>query len=170
MCGKNGDDSADCHTDGPYCQHGKVECMVNEVQACSKHITHGWTEYLPFVVCMEEAFDDIKSNKTSIDNATKACGKSTYVDADEVLKCYNGDTGASLQIANAKLTIAHPGVPWVTLTNKSGTPMVLDVPNPPVPDDFLLRYICDAWVFNGGTRSANHGCSDSVSGVEVVTM
>eukprot|EP00747_Dinoflagellata_sp_TGD_P194424 gnl/TRDRNA2_/TRDRNA2_61800_c0_seq1.p1 gnl/TRDRNA2_/TRDRNA2_61800_c0~~gnl/TRDRNA2_/TRDRNA2_61800_c0_seq1.p1 ORF type:complete len:145 (-),score=19.41 gnl/TRDRNA2_/TRDRNA2_61800_c0_seq1:19-453(-) len=144
--------------------------MVNQVMACSKHITHGWSEYVPFVVCMEEAFEEISSNKTSIEDATKSCGKSTYVDADEVLKCYNGDMGATLQMDNAKLSIAHPGVPWVTLTNKSGSPMVLEVPPSPVPNNVLIRYICDAWVFNGGTKNAISACASDDSVTEVVTM
>lgn len=160
-CGANSTHPEECYQDGPYCQHGKAECIVNAIMACSKRVAgHRWIEYMPFVVCMETAYTNISTavsnphdwcqdNVTAIDHAINACAVEADLDAEGILTCY-WEEAAEVQAEMARATPVHTGVPWVTIENKSGIPLVSDADNA----SSLLRALCDAWQYNGGSNMA----------------
>lgn len=164
-CGAKGtENDTACFADGPYCQHGKAECVVNTIQACSKKDEDDWSDYLPFVVCIEENYqsiaDSVKSgleaNDTAINATVKACiPASNGLDAEEVLACYKTQY-AEVNKESAKNTPFHLGVPYVRITNKSGESFQLAIPDT-ITEDFLLNAVCDAWKYNGG--ESNEACT-----------
>lgn len=141
----------------PFCQHGELECLVNAIGACAKHITDGdWTRYGPVVTCLEDYYEKLsaKRDDAAIQAAVQACtSKWTLPDKDKLMGCYQDDmqSGEQLQAA-AKETPVHPGVPYVRLKNKDGNWEELSFGD--VGDDVLLKKICAAWKYNNGAASA----------------
>jgi len=155
---------------GPVCQHGAAECAVNLLQMCGKSVISDWTKYTPFAVCLESKYATIESSVTSgldpnmsvINLTVEECANQTHfgrdkvtLGSDAVIECFtNSTTNSALQIEAAKATPPHPDVPFVQVTNKTGS-FVLDLSN-----TTLLQAICAAWQYNGGVLGAVKGCAD----------
>jgi len=162
-CGAASGKAEECYEDGPYCQHGKAECVVNTILSCSQATTNNdFSKYVPFSVCMESAYRNISNSVANVHKWCDAddrgainftvtnCSESTGLNADDILKCY-WEEYSKEQAKNARETPVHPSVPYVTITNKSGVAHVLKVPDNVDQDPgLLLRAVCAAWSYNGG--------------------
>jgi len=144
-----------CFSSGKvYCQHGAVECAVNAMGACAKHVTDAdWTQYAPVVSCLEDYYDKIneEDNSTiinaSIHNCTPGWPSSK---TDELLACYYTEA-VEQQAAMAKETPLHSGVPFVRMKNKTGEWVELEVGG--AADPVFLGLVCIGWKQNGGSDS-----------------
>lgn len=124
----------DCYTGAVVAQHGEDERAANFIEACVVHLNPDWHTYWPFVQCFEA------------DGATaESCAKSAGLDYAAIQKCATGPEGKAVEMAFAKATPDHPGVPYLVIDT---TP--LDFPST------LLRTVCNAYT---GTKPA--GCSSA---------
>lgn len=142
---------ASCFTGTVHCQHGGAECAVNAIQACSLDLTgFKWKQYLPFVVCMEDAYSSIQAaeNYTVINETVQACAPTADFSA-EVLQCFYTKKNYWLE-EMAKRTIPHETVPYVRVMNNTGEWFRLEIPERGVDDHVLVQAVCDAWAYNGG--------------------
>eukprot|EP00929_Paragymnodinium_shiwhaense_P058294 TRINITY_DN29180_c0_g1_i1.p1 TRINITY_DN29180_c0_g1~~TRINITY_DN29180_c0_g1_i1.p1 ORF type:complete len:232 (+),score=20.57 TRINITY_DN29180_c0_g1_i1:322-1017(+) len=169
-CGRGTSQPEACYQDGPYCQHGEAECVVNALQACAKNVTKSYVDYVPFAACMHDKYDVVReavpdvhdwrheSEIPAITAAVTKCSDSTGLDADDILECYWERRG-KVHLQQAKATPVHPSVPYVTIVNKTGVETVVNLPDDMSEDPtFLLRLVCSAWQFNGGSNSVT-ACS-----------
>ncbi|XP_053491594.1 gamma-interferon-inducible lysosomal thiol reductase [Ictalurus furcatus] len=92
------------------CQHGKLECQANMIEACILNVT-GHAAF-PVIYCMESSSDVI--------NAAQPCLQlyAPSVEWGTVESCMRGSLGHRLMHENALKTQAlrpqHTHVPWVT--------------------------------------------------------
>lgn len=144
---------ADCFTGDVVTQHGEQEYEFNKLQACAQFVISGqvgdwpadasesWAKrYWPFVACTEKNF-----GRGTTEATAKTCAGTAGMDADAVLKCYNGADGDAAILSAAKQTVDHPGTPTIDVAGK-----MIDSPSA------VVSKVCDAIT---GTKPA--GCSRS---------
>lgn len=165
-------DSANCYKDGPYCQHGKWECVVSTLQACAKktaldHSHSTYMDYVPFVICLQAQFDEIASSPVQDANQTIARSVRQCADsglATKVLRCYGTDMAALQQIHMAQHTYYSKALgldqsfPILEIASEMKWDGYFLSTYDLLPYDFLLSKVCDAWESNGGSRSVVHEC------------
>lgn len=127
---------ADCFTGNIVAQHGETEEAINIIEACAIKLNPSWKTHWPFFQCMEEKYDV---------HAVEVCASRASIDSKTISECANGPQGKAAEVAIAKATPDHPGVPYILINGK-----VLDNPST------LLKAICDAY-----TGPKPPGCSHS---------
>eukprot|EP00747_Dinoflagellata_sp_TGD_P209770 gnl/TRDRNA2_/TRDRNA2_83144_c0_seq1.p1 gnl/TRDRNA2_/TRDRNA2_83144_c0~~gnl/TRDRNA2_/TRDRNA2_83144_c0_seq1.p1 ORF type:complete len:325 (+),score=40.31 gnl/TRDRNA2_/TRDRNA2_83144_c0_seq1:36-1010(+) len=170
-CGKESANPPEgCFHQGPFCQHGKVECHVNLVQGCAKTLEPNYLRHMPFVLCIERAYDSIAGAVSETDASARtvaaidSCSAATGIDEAAVKQCMsNPATAHAVNEAMAKATPSHPGTPHILLTNTSGVAFALPDPDSiPTADEqiFFLRAVCNAHKYNQ-VNCKNPPCASS---------
>ncbi|CAE7705221.1 ifi30 [Symbiodinium sp. CCMP2592] len=131
-CGLGGQPFADCYSPGHVrCQHGSVECVANQLEACAK--MKDAERYWPISRCIETAFFTGKlrtgtSGPQEVHDVAASCGLA----AETFDFC--ASQGHEAVVAMAKSTPPHPGVPYVLVNG-----VVLSETKD------LLKTICEAY-------------------------
>lgn len=94
------------------CQHGTKECDANKMITCSQKKITDAESSTRFLFCSVEK---LKQN-TAVRDTVVACAADSAVSTN-IINCYTGSEGNSLQAAVATATITHSYVPWVTDAN-----------------------------------------------------
>lgn len=111
-CGHGADEPLpeDCFMKPLICEHGELECQGNRYLACAKSIVgaSAFMKYMPFVTCLEAAYERLSSE------VAMSCAVETGIDKDALSACYAGPEGDKAVIEQARFTDSHPlGVPCV---------------------------------------------------------
>mmetsp|Transcript_15322 Transcript_15322/g.34809 ORF Transcript_15322/g.34809 Transcript_15322/m.34809 type:complete len:267 (-) Transcript_15322:41-841(-) len=114
---------SDCFSGAKVCQHGGIECTANRYLACATTTAAspapaGYPAYMPFVTCMEAAYDKQTSTE-DLDSLARSCAEATSIDFGKIQSCFAGAAGDEAQIDQAKATPSHPGVPYVVVNGKA---------------------------------------------------
>lgn len=113
------------------CQHGKVECEVNLIEACALHMLSHPMQFMPLIHCIE--------SNPSLANAKK-CADQLKIEWDSIENCYNGTQGNHLQHEIAEKTDAlnppHKYVPWLVGNGKHTEDLQDQMM------DNLLKWVC----------------------------
>uniref|UniRef100_A0A7N0VIC0 Gamma-interferon-inducible lysosomal thiol reductase n=1 Tax=Kalanchoe fedtschenkoi TaxID=63787 RepID=A0A7N0VIC0_KALFE len=115
------------------CQHGKWECVLNKVEACSIDALPSPKKQFDFIYCVEDFVYKYQYSEWA------QCFNKVGVDPKPIMDCYNSQRGEELILKYAAETGAlqppHKYVPWVTVNGK------------PLYDDYqnFLAYICKAY-------------------------
>lgn len=142
--------------DGTYsfsCQHGANECAANLVMACAMNFHANYTDYMPFVACMEDSSAPV--------NAGSKCAQSAGWDYSEIESCTTSALGNKLMhaIADATegLSPAHQWTPWVVMNGKPLSQSQLD--------QHLVKLVCDAYTGSNKPPACNKHtvCTNEVS-------
>ncbi|KAG5603103.1 hypothetical protein H5410_034473 [Solanum commersonii] len=95
--------------------HGKLECLLNTVQACAIDVWPDLNEYFPFIKCMENVVLDSFLYKRQYP-PWKTCFEKLKLEAKSVTDCLKSARGKELEFLYAAETIAlqppHTYVPW----------------------------------------------------------
>merc|ERR1711957_1001060 len=104
-------------------------------------------------------------NLTALTEVVTGCANGTKVEPKKVMDCFDTDVFHNVMKDTAKQTVHHTQTPWVMITNVTGIPMIFtgDIKD----SNFLLRKVCDAWQFNGGSLEIVKGC-DAISNNEIL--
>jgi len=121
------------------CQHGSKECDANRMITCAQHKLDQKSA-TDFMFC---AVGKLK-NEFSVQASVVDCVADKAVSSN-IINCYSGSEGATLQAAVAKATITHSYVPWVT--DESGNQLKSAENN-------LQKYLCST-VEKPGDRPAS---------------
>jgi interferon gamma-inducible protein 30 len=118
--------------DGSFeCQHGKVECEMNTVEACVIHYYPNRSTWWPFIVCLE----GYGPNQTY--SIAEKCAGEQNITWPEVKACANGTLGKSLEVMYYKETSSldppHAYTPWILINGKH------------VDRTQIIQQICDAY-------------------------
>lgn len=136
----------------PACQHGAIECHMNTVFSCAKHIGTG-DQWFMFPVCFYEGLLQ-GVQRTQLYGLAEKCADSVGLSWAELTDCASGTTGQELSEAARARTDAlrprHTWVPWVLL---DGGPINADSLR---SADRIAALVCDA--YEGPRPSA---CSSS---------
>lgn len=101
-CQKADDDDYKC-----TCQHGPMECFINQLMNCVIDAKPDPHDYAPVVFCLQGS--DIKA-EWCLDK----CG----LDRNSMMECGKGKKGRQLQAQAAAKTPEHLGVPWIVVNGK----------------------------------------------------
>ena len=98
------------------CQHGKMECTINTVEACVLYFYPSQSQFWPFLHCMD-------SHEESQDlDIAQQCADSCNMDWDSIDTCVTGDLGHKLELMYANETASlrppHQYTPWVTINGE----------------------------------------------------
>ena len=107
------DDDKACFGGDPIYQHGKKEGQVDIYESCILE-DNGLDAAFAFTICVEGS--DMDDDAMSAHEVMIECVPEG-VDPTEVEECLN-DRGRKLEIANAKRTPVHAGVPYVVVDSK----------------------------------------------------
>ncbi|KAG7351711.1 thiol reductase [Nitzschia inconspicua] len=111
----NDDGGNDCFTGRAVYQHGEKEGIVDIYETCIK-VAYSLEDAVDFTYCAEGSIMD--NEEINAEQLLTICTVSLPdVDAKAVQQCYE-QRGKQLEIANAKQTPEHPGVPYVLLDGK----------------------------------------------------
>lgn len=88
------------------CQHGPNECLALTWEDCAIQHYPKFSDYWPFVLCMETAGENMLKN-------TKKCATQAGIDYDTLNTCFSGSEGKQVLAAAGKATGNHTYVPWV---------------------------------------------------------
>jgi Gamma interferon inducible lysosomal thiol reductase (GILT) len=100
----------ECFSGPVVYQHGQKEGIVDIYETCIKEDC-GLEDAVTFSYCAEGKIMD--NDHLTAQQIMRVCSVSMHsVDSDKVQDCYE-TRGRELEIANAKITPAHPGVPYV---------------------------------------------------------
>jgi len=102
------------------CQHGEEECKINKYESCAIHYM---PEPLPFIYCLETQLH----NRVELEQAARKCYAKFHTVPhiyDQIVHCFNSDTGTQLQMKAADRTEnvypdEHEFVPWMLFNNAS---------------------------------------------------
>ncbi|XP_039131966.1 gamma-interferon-responsive lysosomal thiol protein-like [Dioscorea cayenensis subsp. rotundata] len=138
--------NAEIGSDGSItCQHGSDECFLNYIEACAISVWPDPHVHFSFIHCVENLVEQNLYNQWS------SCFRSTGLNSQPVVDCYNKGTGSKLELQYAAQTNAlqppHQYVPWVLV---DGQPLYSDYNN-------FEAYICNA--LNGELPTACEGHS-----------
>lgn len=105
------------------CQHGRNECLVNQLMCCGIDKLGSVDTYLPYLVCLQmTSFGDEDETK---------CAQRARISAQEMQTCANGKKGRQLhyQMGNLTKSLQPPlyFVPWVILDGKRESAAVMDL-------------------------------------------
>lgn len=79
------------------CQHGPMECDVNQLMNCAmKRLNNETARYLPFIFCAQQ---------NNFDEALK-CSEASGLDPEDLRKCANGVEGRTLHYESGRKTKA----------------------------------------------------------------
>lgn len=111
------DEDDDCFSGDPVYQHSTKEGIVDIYETCVK-LEYGVENAVAFTYCAEGSIMD--NEDLDAESIMRVCtvSLSPNVDSDKVQDCYR-TRGRELEIANAKQTPSHPGVPWVLVDGKA---------------------------------------------------
>ncbi|KAM3373937.1 gamma-interferon-responsive lysosomal thiol protein [Capsicum galapagoense] len=130
--------NADVFNGTIYCQHGKLECLLNTVQACAIDVWTDLNKYLPFINCMENVVLESFVYRRQYPQ-WKTCYEKLKLDSTPVTDCLKSARGKELELFYAAETEAlqppHTYVPWVVV---DGQPLYEDYEN-------FISYICKAY-------------------------
>lgn len=134
------------------CQHGDNECLANLLEACVGSLT-AQNASVAFTICFEGLYTESwQSSDAPILSAALQCATQVKVSESDIVGCYKGSTGITLNTQNAQATAKYGssrlGTPWVVVNGH-----VLD---DPVTE--LLGAVCSNYT---GTKPA--GCSQTYS-------
>jgi len=134
------------NSNGSYtfrCQHGASECEANIIMACAMNFHANYSQYIPFVACMEE--------ETMPVTAGEKCAKKAGFDYSEIKACSASSLGNSLMhkiaVATDGLSPAHQWTPWVVMNGKPLTQSQLD--------EHLVKLVCDAYTGSDKPSACN---------------
>jgi interferon gamma-inducible protein 30 len=100
------------------CQHGRMECTLNTVEACVIHYYPKRDKFFPFLVC---AFQKYQSLNIKV---ARSCAEETKIAWQKIDSCYTGNLGHQLEkmyaVETSRLKPAQQYVPWVTINGKVG--------------------------------------------------
>ncbi|XP_015165680.1 LOW QUALITY PROTEIN: gamma-interferon-inducible lysosomal thiol reductase, partial [Solanum tuberosum] len=129
-------------------QHGKLECLLNTVQACAIDVWPDLNEYFPFIKCMENVVLDSFLYKRKYP-PWETCFEKLKLEANSVTDCLKSACGKELEFLYAAETIAlqppHTYVPWVVI---DGQPLYEDCEN-------FISYICKAYKGTAAVPACN---------------
>ena len=138
-CGRDATNRPDdCFTGTLVTQHGAMEGNVNRYLACAKKFETGTVKYFDFVDCMEGSYGK------EVHGIAESCAKT--FDFSDLKGCYDGEDGDAAQIAEARNTPSHGGVPYIEINGKQAQ------------NQNVLAQVCAAY---GGAKPS--GCSKSLS-------
>jgi len=133
--------------DGTYkfsCQHGADECKANIIMACAMSYHTNFTEYFPFVECMEQTREPCNAGR-------KCAKKSGWSDYDKIESCSQGKEGNMLEheiaVATDSLNPPHKWTPWVVMNGKPLSDHQLDLS--------LTKLVCDAYTGSNKPAACN---------------
>lgn len=126
------------------CQHGANECKANIIMGCAMHYHANYTEYMPFVECMESSLRPVAAGE-------KCATSAGWSDWKDIQTCANGKEGNALMhliaVATDSLVPAHKWTPWVVLNGKYLNNLKLDLP--------LIRLVCKAYTGSNKPAACN---------------
>jgi hypothetical protein len=102
----------DCFTGSGVYQHGEKEGIIDIYETCIKDV-YSLDDAVTFAYCAEGSIMD-NSDLDAYEIMTVCVMSLNTVDSLTVEDCYTS-RGRELEIANAKVTPSHPGVPYVLL-------------------------------------------------------
>jgi hypothetical protein len=106
----------DCFTGSVIYQHGEREGIIDIYETCIKE-EYSLEDAVSFTYCSEGKIMD--NNDLDAHQIMTVCTMALdNVDSEKVQQCYK-TRGRDLEIANAKLTPPHPGVPYVLVDGKA---------------------------------------------------
>ena len=108
------DEDFDCFSGNAIYQHSEKEGEVDVYESCVKEIL-GLEAAVAFTYCCEGPNMDDKAIRDARDLMEKCVQPSFEIDG--VQKCFE-ERGKEIEIANAKATPPHPGVPYVVVDGK----------------------------------------------------
>lgn len=91
------------------CQHGGLECALNTIECCVKHIYNKTEKLVPFVYCVADEY--------SIPGAEE-CANEQDLDWKNIAECYKGDLGKKLFHEAGVQTPEHNFIPWIVINGK----------------------------------------------------
>lgn len=106
-CVADSEPTTDCFTGELVKQHGQSEGDVDRMEACAISVSANWTQYWPFLVCMEAQYETMGLN------ATARCSEAAALDAAKLNACYFSTAGDAAVLREAKATFDHPAAPSV---------------------------------------------------------
>lgn len=121
LCGVklNQSDTHDCFTGPLICQHGGLECIVNQYMACAIDHLDDHVAALPFTVCVMNEMDrglyDLPEENKVAWNVIKRCAAYGGFDFHKLTQCAHGWQGRELMKKEAMITPKHAGVPLVVI-------------------------------------------------------
>ena len=136
-----------CLDTEPNCQHGEVECVANQVQACAKELGCDPTAVFSLAVCMFDWYLRPQGHMMWPGNATASsvlyvaheCARTTNVPWARIDSCLQSpERRRAATRAAARNTPVHDGVPWVMVDGKP-----LDYDDEPTIAD-LAATVCAA--------------------------
>mmetsp|Transcript_11325 Transcript_11325/g.21324 ORF Transcript_11325/g.21324 Transcript_11325/m.21324 type:complete len:286 (+) Transcript_11325:70-927(+) len=109
------DPPEDCYAGTLVYQFGFVQMYSTQYFLCAKHLAkNSWQTYVPFIICMEEDFENIHDGASTVEVA-KNCASSNNMDYSKLESCYNSDVPKTMLRQEAASVPTHPGVPYVTI-------------------------------------------------------
>jgi hypothetical protein len=113
----NDDDNMDCFAGPAIYQHSTKEGQVDIYESCVKELL-GLDAAVDFTYCCEGPHMDDDATLSTARALMETCVRPSF-ESDAVHQCLE-ERGRELEIANAKQTPPHPGVPYVVV---DGTPL-----------------------------------------------
>jgi len=110
-------------------QHGPEERDVDILEACAATQNPDWHTSWPYIHCMETKYEQEGTK------ASHACAEHAKIDGDRIEACAKGPEGLAAEVAMAKATPDHAGVPFLLVNGAS-----VDGDGPS-----LLKAICEAF-------------------------
>ena len=123
-------------SDGTFlCQHGKMECIINTVDACVLHYYPQREQFWPFIYCMDEAKEDQDMS------VAQRCAEKSNLNWDNIDTCSSGSMGHDLELMYYNMTASlqppHKYTPWITINGKHNTE---------AEGSGLIKAICEAYI------------------------
>lgn len=135
-------------SDGTYkfsCQHGPNECKANIIMACAMNYHSNFTEYFPFVECMEKTNSPVNAGQ-------KCANEFGWSDYSKIESCSQGKEGNMLEheiaVATDSLVPQHQWTPWVVINGKPLSDHQLDVS--------LIKLVCNAYTGSDKPPACNN--------------
>lgn len=134
----------------PNCQHGEVECVANQVQACAKEASCDPKAVFSLAACMFGEYRRPQGYRMWPGNATESsvlavareCARVADAPWERIDSCMQSpERRRAAMVAAARNTPVHDGVPWVMV---DGVPLVT-ADEPTIAD--LAEAVCAAASF-----------------------
>ncbi|KAJ8559456.1 hypothetical protein K7X08_003514 [Anisodus acutangulus] len=140
--------NADVFNGTIYCQHGKLECLLNTVHACAIDVWPDLSEHFPFISCVENVVLESFVYRRKYPQ-WKTCLEKLSLEAKPVTDCYESAHGKELELLYAAQTQAlqppQTYVPWVVV---DGQPLYQDYEN-------FINYIYKAYKGSDAVSACN---------------